>query len=137
MNASPSRNKSENDNMFAAFCKENSLVISPHTPSEPTYGDVSVIQQITTNIRNPINTSNHDALNATLLCEPHLTSTSKVYMSAQQQCKPRTKWEKVDRDEYYSSTGAKIKTMVKVTASGHCPDLIVQRIYAILYDHIY
>ena len=37
MNASPERHKTKNDKMFTTFCKENNLIISPHTPNEPTF----------------------------------------------------------------------------------------------------
>ena len=145
LNASPVRNLSDNDIDFIQFCHEHGLQVSKHTPRVDTFyhnngsGATSqidhfvelradqIIHSIQVLTRDPVNTSTHDPVMATVTVA---TPTHKTSVSTQAQAR-RIKWDKVDKALYRESTGIKLKAL-RDNMEGSPASVIAERINVIL-----
>jgi hypothetical protein len=152
MNAHPSRKKlNPNDRLFTSFCAEYDLLVQPLSPDVPTYHHFSntatsqidhvvslktqspAVQEARVQIRCPLNTSPHDAINIV---------TSKMLRPIDPQKKPhnptalphRTNWQKVDKEMYSCLTESRLTALYE-TISPHTPsDILASRVNNILTE---
>jgi hypothetical protein len=152
INASSSRSPpSRNDVKLLAFLRGNKLEISPATPQKPTYfhftGDITstidyfivpieqpnIISSIDVDERNHINTSCHDPITAILLLTLRTESETKPADSAVTLHR-RTRWDKVDKDEYYDLLQDRATRLMSDITQDTPVEVIIRRLETILYD---
>jgi hypothetical protein len=150
INASTNRAKpTTNDIAFSKFCCDNKLSISPCTPNGPTFhhsngksksridlfvqrSSETLIDSIVVDSRSAMNTSDHDAVTATIsVCPPHCTKPKECpsTIAAPQ----RVKWKKVDRCKYAALTEIHLDIILSDLQALPC-SVIVERVNQILVD---
>jgi hypothetical protein len=150
MNACPERASTQNDRHFIKFCAENELAESPLTPKTPTFHhfngystsridlfitdarDVDLIQEVSVDSRNPLNSSSHDAVSAVLNL-PLLDHD----VSPQVKSKParkRTNWSRIDPSEYQALTDTKLEALESLLQQNCHPEIIIERLNKILSE---
>ena len=124
--ASDRQSPTSNDKKLAKFCKEESIRISPHMPNTPTFHhfngmstsridlflqrkDDETIENITILVREPLNTSPHDPVVATI---PVFIPSKQQTTKSTREPAPRIKWDKVDKPQYRDLTDTRLEALI-------------------------
>jgi hypothetical protein len=128
INAATHRPKpSANDVKFKKFCHENCMQVSPLTPCTPTFyhfngksssridlfvqrKDEEIISNIKIHTREPLNTSPHDPVSATIYTE--LPDLLNSVTTEGKKPSPRVRWDKIDRVLYRELTETKLSALL-------------------------
>lgn len=147
LNADILRRRYQNDGWLYDFMDEHDLNVSQHQPSDPTFHHFngrstsrldlviekkghSVIDSISLDRRNPLNTSAHDAVLATLNTVEEVTITARPSDKLASPAK-RIKWERVDYRRYAELTHKRVH-ILQSTADGIPNDVLADQLNDIL-----
>lgn len=151
INASIRRKKpSSNDHHFKIFCDEEKLHVFPLSPNVDTYHHFSgscssqidlticlkkqqdTVHKVNVEIRDPLNTSPHDAIIAHTTLELKQSHTPSIQRKITLQ--RRTNWNKIDIEKYATLTDDKLSALHQTIMPDLHTDIVVSRVNNILTE---
>ena len=147
INGDISRMRTKNDHMLLQFLLENELEVPSLMPEVPTFHHFNghsasridlfiqsrhnkVIEKLSVDIRNPINTGPHDAVTAVI--DGQVTDTPSQ-PAKKNMARPRIKWGKVDKIKYLDLTEVRLGVLQEYMDDLPSP-ILAHRVNTILQE---